>query len=53
MGNKLFIIGINEYRNHPHLKSSVKDAIDLKNILLEKYHFDEEAVTSPQKIGLF
>ena len=44
MSNKLFIIGINEYKHHTHLKSSVKDVTDFKNILLEKYHFNEENV---------
>jgi len=44
MSNKLFIIGIDKYKNHKLLKSSVRDVIDFKDILLEKYHFNEENV---------
>lgn len=44
MSNKLFIIGIDEYHNQKPLKSSVRDVIDFKNILLEKFHFNEENV---------
>jgi hypothetical protein len=44
MSNKLFIIGIDKYVHHKPLNSSVRDVIDFKNILLEKYHFNEEDV---------
>lgn len=44
MSNKLLIIGIDKYANHKLLKSSVRDVLDFKNILLEKYYFNEENV---------
>ncbi|MDI1234098.1 MAG: caspase family protein [bacterium] len=44
MSNKLFIIGIDKYTNHKQLKSCVRDVLDFKNILLEKYYFNEENV---------
>lgn len=40
MANYLFLIGIDNYENKP-LKSCVKDITDFKNILLEKFDFDE------------
>ena len=39
MSNKLFLIGINEYKCKP-LNSCVKDVQDFKQILLDKYDFD-------------
>lgn len=41
MANKLFTIGINKYESQKELKSCVKDVIDFKNILLEKYNFKD------------
>lgn len=41
MSNKLFIIGIDKYVNLKALKSSVRDVLDLKNLLQEEYNFDE------------
>lgn len=40
MANKLFIIGIDNYKIKP-LNSCVRDVLDFKNILLEKYYFNE------------
>ncbi len=40
MSNYLFIIGINKYINQNELFSCIKDCIDFKNILLEKYEFE-------------
>lgn len=44
MANKLLIIGINEYSDFNNLKSSVKDVLDFKNTLLEKFDFDESNI---------
>ncbi|MBC6613194.1 caspase family protein [Hymenobacter sp. BT507] len=44
MANKLFLMGIDKYNYHPVLNNCVKDIIDFKEILLEKYDFDEEDV---------
>lgn len=44
MSNKLFLIGIDTYLNHNDLQSSVKDITDFKNILLEKFEFDEKDI---------
>lgn len=41
MPNKLFIIGINDYQHQKQLKSCVKDVVDFKNLLLEKFDFVE------------
>jgi len=41
-GNQwLFVIGIDSYTNFPHLNTSVNDAKAVKDILLERYLFDE------------
>ncbi|MFV1974915.1 MAG: caspase family protein [Candidatus Scalindua sp.] len=40
-GNQwLFVIGINTYIDWPHLSTAVNDAKTVRNVLLEKYHFD-------------
>nr|WP_314895976.1 caspase family protein [uncultured Flavobacterium sp.] len=44
MANKLFIIGIDNYKNNDSLNSCVKDVIDFKNLLLEKFDFNESDV---------
>jgi len=43
MSNKLFLIGINQYDSKP-LNSCVKDVQDFKQILLDKYDFDQTDV---------
>lgn len=42
MANHLFLIGINNYFKQDNLFSCVKDVVDIKNLLLEKYDFLEE-----------
>ncbi|HFU0285919.1 TPA: hypothetical protein ACH339_001388, partial [Vibrio parahaemolyticus] len=44
MANKLFLIGINSYKYHNNLASSINDITDFKNVLLEKYDFKPEDV---------
>ncbi|MGP1993191.1 caspase family protein [Zobellia laminariae] len=44
MANKLFLIGIDTYLNQKNLQSSVKDITDFKNILLEKFEFEEKEI---------
>lgn len=39
MSNKLFLIGINEYKHKP-LNSCVKDVQDFKQALLDRYDFE-------------
>ncbi|MGC3947973.1 MAG: caspase family protein [Chryseolinea sp.] len=41
MANKLILIGIDKYLFHDPLNNCAKDARDLKDILLEKYDFEE------------
>lgn len=41
MSNKLLIIGVDKYKFHTELATCVKDVTDFRNILLEKYDFDE------------
>ena len=44
MKNKLLIVGIDKYINHQNLNTCVRDVIDFKNILLEKFDFEESDV---------
>ncbi|WP_077285910.1 caspase family protein [Cognaticolwellia aestuarii] len=44
MSNKLFLIGINAYSHQANLESSIRDITDFKNILLEKFEFEEKDV---------
>jgi hypothetical protein len=44
MANKLFLIALNSYIVQDNLSSSVKDVTDFKNILLEKFDFEERHV---------
>jgi hypothetical protein len=44
MANKLFLIALNNYIYQDSLSSSVKDITDFKNILLEKFDFEEKNV---------
>lgn len=41
MANKLFLIGINQYKHQSDLASCVKDVNDFKAILLDKFDFEE------------
>lgn len=41
MRNHLFLIGIDSYKNLKKLSNSVKDIIDFKSILYDKYDFSE------------
>jgi len=45
MANKLILIGIDQYLYLKPLNNCVKDAQDLKDILLEKYDFEDWNVT--------
>ncbi len=38
----LFVIGINDYKHWKKLDAAVKDATDLRDLLMEKYYFDKE-----------
>jgi uncharacterized caspase-like protein len=41
-GNQwLFVIGINTYIDWPRLNSAVNDAKTVRNVLLDRYHFDQ------------
>lgn len=40
MSNHLFLIGINKYENQTNLESSVRDCHDFRDLLFEKFHFD-------------
>jgi len=42
--NWLFVIGINDYGTWPKLQTAVNDATSLKNVLLERYRYDQEHV---------
>jgi formylglycine-generating enzyme required for sulfatase activity len=42
----LFVIGINNYKKWPKLKTAVSDAKELKKVLLKKYYFDEKHTVS-------
>lgn len=42
--NYLFIMAIDEYENWPPLQNPVKDAKDIKDILVSKYQFEEANV---------
>lgn len=44
MKNHLFIIGIDQYKDHDNLNSCVKDVSDFKSILIEKFQFEEPEV---------
>jgi len=44
MANKLFLVGIDNYKHHSKLNSSVRDILGFKEILLEKYNFSEDGV---------
>ncbi|OJX37091.1 MAG: hypothetical protein BGO87_15110 [Flavobacteriia bacterium 40-80] len=44
MSNHLFLIGVNEYQYQNNLSSSVKDCVDFKDVLLEKFDFEEQKV---------
>lgn len=46
MANHLFLIGINKYLKNDHLLSCVKDCEDLKDVLIEKYNFEESKTYS-------
>jgi uncharacterized caspase-like protein len=41
MKNNLLLIGIDKYLYHPKLNNCVKDLHDFRDILFEKFHFDE------------
>lgn len=41
MSNRLLLIGIDTYPNQSKLNCCVKDVTDFKNVLIEKYDFDE------------
>lgn len=38
----LFVIGINSYLEWPHLKTAVNDARAVRDVLVSRYHFDED-----------
>jgi hypothetical protein len=42
--NHLFLIGIDKYKNHKQLNSCVRDLIDFKSVLLEKYDFEQSKI---------
>ncbi|MCP3926769.1 MAG: SUMF1/EgtB/PvdO family nonheme iron enzyme [Desulfobacterales bacterium] len=42
----LFIIGINNYKKWPKLRTAVSDAKELKKVLLKRYYFDEKSTIS-------
>lgn len=42
MKNYLFLIGIDKYKDFPDLDSTIKDAENLKNILIKNYNFDKK-----------
>lgn len=44
MENHLIIIGIDEYQHENQLEGCVNDVISFKNVLLEKYFFEEKNV---------
>jgi hypothetical protein len=44
MSNKLFLMGLDAYEYQEDLKSSVRDVTDFKNILLEKFDFEEQNI---------
>jgi hypothetical protein len=44
MPNKLFIIGIDQYKHQDELNCCAKDVLDFKNILLEKFDFTENNI---------
>ncbi|WP_294346228.1 caspase family protein [Sphingobacterium sp.] len=44
MANYLFLVGINDYLENDPLYSCVKDCNDLKEILIEKYNFEENKI---------
>jgi uncharacterized caspase-like protein len=44
MANKLFLIGINQYEHQTALSSCIKDITDFKNIMLDKFDFEENNV---------
>lgn len=39
-----FIIGINQYKKYKNLENAVKDAREVKKVLLEKYYFREDHI---------
>lgn len=45
MANKLLLIGIDKYENRKQLNNCVRDLIDFRDILIEKYDFDENDIT--------
>lgn len=46
MTNHLFLIGINNYLKNDPLYSCIKDCNDLKEVLIEKYNFEESRIYS-------
>jgi hypothetical protein len=44
MANHLFLVGIDNYLYHGHLNNCVKDLTDFKELLLEKYAFEDDGV---------
>jgi hypothetical protein len=42
--NYALIIGINEYVNHPNLKTAIKDADAVAKLLADKYFFEKENI---------
>ncbi|MEM7514403.1 MAG: caspase family protein [Bacteroidota bacterium] len=44
--NHLFIVGIDKYEHATNLENCVSDAEGFKDVLLEKYQFDETRVTT-------
>jgi hypothetical protein len=42
--NYLFLIGIDKYNQQEQLNSCVRDLIDFKNVLIEKYDFEESRI---------
>ncbi len=42
--NHALIIGINQYSNHPDLKTAVNDAEEVADLLEKKYFFDQENI---------
>lgn len=44
MSNYLFLIGVNTYLHQNNLSSSVKDCTDFKNVLLDKFDFEEQNI---------
>jgi len=42
--NYALVIGINEYKNHPNLKTAINDASAVATLLKEKYFFEKENI---------